>query len=807
MSTLSATIQADTSGFNAAIEKAEKELKQFDKTNKNLTDTIKKNNVVTDQQVKSFRNSISAMQKATSGANDYKQASSKLSKEIEKMKILYQSLNKEAQQGFFGTTLLKQIQATEAKVQQFNTSIDKTKMSVTSLNRNLSFKDMLSQVTGMVTPLNNVSSLVGKLGPAAATAAGSFTLIKDAILESETSMDRMNGIVEGFKNVYSELLRMLRGESSNILGGFSLGMASYNASDALGTFLSLNAGWKAKLEEQAASLKLKKAEGNIISNEEFNKVKKGINAYYNKLIKYVKDQQQAKINQLIGGGSPFMKALVGGFVAAGDKDFYLNERKTSLKTLEDERVGWAKDYIKSNPFYNIEDAKALYPKNAEIKDLQRFINAESTLLAPIAAIQADLNKADKERAQVLKELQEVVSKEKTGSTTKNNTISGIKYLEGSIGNLEKQINELDKKIKVTTDEATRKSLQDKYKELQYRLAKLLLPNVATIKTINRDMMLDIYRVFNEEIEGSPAFLGRLLGLNEKYRSRYLPEDWIGIYAVPKNIQDKIDNLYKNLYTNYTIGTEAFEKGYQKLNEEIKRLAEKAKEQYWWAGNTEDIYQDILKYTADQPNNEPSFRRGNSELVPMKPNVDVLNKHLKQLTITTSAVNNLASAWNNLWSVIDLGNDTINSTMQALGSSVQNFANMFVNLAEIQVAASQAEALGKGTASAAGLPFPYNLAAMATVIATVTSMFASFASIGKFAEGGIVGGNRSIGDYNIARVNSGEMILNGSQQKRLFHLLNSNGTAESSVQKVELVVRGKDLVGAIDNYNRQINRVR
>lgn len=41
---------------------------------------------------------------------------------------------------------------------------------------------------------------------------------------------------------------------------------------------------------------------------------------------------------------------------------------------------------------------------------------------------------------------------------------------------------------------------------------------------------------------------------------------------------------------------------------------------------------------------------------------------------------------------------------------------------------------------------------------------------KFANGGIVGGNSTSGDKVIARVNSGEMILNGGQQSALFKLL-------------------------------------
>ena len=149
-------------------------------------------------------------------------------------------------------------------------------------------------------------------------------------------------------------------------------------------------------------------------------------------------------------------------------------------------------------------------------------------------------------------------------------------------------------------------------------------------------------------------------------------------------------------------------------------------------------------------------------------------------------------------------------MQALGSAVTDATNMFKILAENELAASQAVALGKATSSASGLPFPYNLVAMGTVAATVTSMFAKYASIGRFAEGGIVGGNSSIGDYNLARVNSGEMILNGTQQKRLFNMLNGEGgqvATNSQPQTVELVIRGKDLVGTFNNYNNRLNRVR
>ena len=75
-----------------------------------------------------------------------------------------------------------------------------------------------------------------------------------------------------------------------------------------------------------------------------------------------------------------------------------------------------------------------------------------------------------------------------------------------------------------------------------------------------------------------------------------------------------------------------------------------------------------------------------------------------------------------------------------------------------VGTKQASAIASATESGAKLPFPANLAAIAAGIAAVV---AAFAMIGSFADGGIIGGNTTLGDMNIARVNKGEMILNGT----------------------------------------------
>ena len=51
----------------------------------------------------------------------------------------------------------------------------------------------------------------------------------------------------------------------------------------------------------------------------------------------------------------------------------------------------------------------------------------------------------------------------------------------------------------------------------------------------------------------------------------------------------------------------------------------------------------------------------------------------------------------------------------------------------------------------------------------------------FATGGIVPGNSFSGDHVLARVNSGEMILNGAQQARLFDIANGDAGGQNGGQ--------------------------
>ena len=72
-------------------------------------------------------------------------------------------------------------------------------------------------------------------------------------------------------------------------------------------------------------------------------------------------------------------------------------------------------------------------------------------------------------------------------------------------------------------------------------------------------------------------------------------------------------------------------------------------------------------------------------------------------------------------------------------------------------------------------------------------------------GGIIDGNSIHGDKVLARVNSGEMVLNKRQQSNLFRQLN-NATNNASAfgGNVTFTIHGSELVGVIDNYTSKMN---
>ena len=156
---------------------------------------------------------------------------------------------------------------------------------------------------------------------------------------------------------------------------------------------------------------------------------------------------------------------------------------------------------------------------------------------------------------------------------------------------------------------------------------------------------------------------------------------------------------------------------------------------------------------------------------------------------TTGLENMSTILGSLGGLISQSSDNMGSW--AL-SSAANIAQMIVQL--------QALATAQGVASAFSAGWPACLPAVATVLTTIASIFSS---LPQFAEGGIIGGSSYFGDRLLARVNSGEMILNQKQQRRLYDLTTSDGgtTVSLGVSRIQ----GSDLYLALSNYMKKTGK--
>jgi hypothetical protein len=127
---------------------------------------------------------------------------------------------------------------------------------------------------------------------------------------------------------------------------------------------------------------------------------------------------------------------------------------------------------------------------------------------------------------------------------------------------------------------------------------------------------------------------------------------------------------------------------------------------------------------------------------------------------------------------------------SMGEAVKNFANTVIQ-----------QLIGKGILKLLSMLIP------GTSFVGGLLGFSDGGTVPKFATGGIVSGSSTIGDNVLARVNSGEMILNDKQQSNLFRMLDKGGNNSSGTQQVEFRLKGTELIGAINNVNRRNKTIR
>lgn len=298
--------------------------------------------------------------------------------------------------------------------------------------------------------------------------------------------------------------------------------------------------------------------------------------------------------------------------------------------------------------------------------------------------------------------------------------------------------------------------------------------------------------FDYKLSGTDKLSGDL-DVWKKYRDDLQAAVNDGADYLTKELNDaisKVDNLEDALkITQVKEDIKSFSK---ELNEGlysgVKNIASSSDRMVSAFGNLRDVMNDV---------DASGWERIMAVWNAMTNTIDGIMSIIKTIETLTELTNKLARA-KEAEAVIDKATadeKVVNAAKGAAATIAETQVEK--TAATTEVAANTAKGASAAGASAASLPFPWNIVAIGGAIAAA---IAAFAVIPKFAGGGIVSGGPTSGDKILARVNAGEMILNGSQQSNLFDAINSGqlGGNKTLSSTVTTKVRSKDLILTINN---------
>ena len=227
----------------------------------------------------------------------------------------------------------------------------------------------------------------------------------------------------------------------------------------------------------------------------------------------------------------------------------------------------------------------------------------------------------------------------------------------------------------------------------------------------------------------------------------------------------IINILKQLRDNVPIGSEEFKD----------------------IDDTIDFYEKFLGALTSKPEVE----------APKTNSWDEFNKAMANTSTIVSSLTNTFKENSDVTAASIL--QMVSTTLPAIGSLISAISA----LTAAEAAEAGVAATGKAVSTSKHwIEAISAVAALGAAVAAAISA-ANKTSIQKFANGGIVGGSSFTGDRVSAQVNSGEMILNKTQQANLFKLANGGGTGK----EVTFHISGTDLVGVMNNINRKNKVIR
>lgn len=146
-----------------------------------------------------------------------------------------------------------------------------------------------------------------------------------------------------------------------------------------------------------------------------------------------------------------------------------------------------------------------------------------------------------------------------------------------------------------------------------------------------------------------------------------------------------------------------------------------------------------------------------------------------------------------------------SSVGTIGGALKNIEDPAAKVAGtvLQAVATMALSYAEASAKAADLGPIAWAAFAATGLAELITSVTSIKSLAQYAEGGLIGGSMFSGDTQIARVNSGEMVINQTDQRKLYDAIHAGSIGDGAGQQT--VISGEQLFVILNAYGRRTGR--
>ena len=300
-------------------------------------------------------------------------------------------------------------------------------------------------------------------------------------------------------------------------------------------------------------------------------------------------------------------------------------------------------------------------------------------------------------------------------------------------------------------------------------------------------------------EGSLNYLNDLLNKLKNQKDALSPntEEWDKVsqkIAVIERLIENIDN--KNKFISLENAMSVQPPTIASLREVIRLLTE-LRDNFPIGSELFNEYADEIKY----------FEKLLKLATPNTVDTGVVDEDKKWQSFNQTMANTSTIA-NALFNTFKEGSEiTAASILQMISTTLPAIGSLISAISALTAAeAVEAGVAATGKAVSTSKHWIEAIAAVASlgaVVATAISA-ASKPNLQRFAEGGIVGGSSFTGDRVPAMVNSGEMILNKTQQARLLKIANGGAPGDNTVT---FHISGTDLVGVLNNNSRKNKLIR